>query len=118
MTAAPLGFTYTEQHRHECEVRWVLAMPSRAQRTAYLDPMPKWRGEAATQRLREAVTESCARLIASSILAPLIPNRPSSPQSHEFSPLPANMGASSHAARMSTHVRTRARGQRGRFRQP
>jgi hypothetical protein len=32
-----LGYTYSEEHRHECEVRWVLALPSREARRAYIE---------------------------------------------------------------------------------
>jgi hypothetical protein len=50
------GFTYSDEHRHQCEVRFVLAMPSRAQRADYLDErLDKKRGAAAAQRLRDDV---------------------------------------------------------------
>lgn len=32
----PRGYTYTPQWRHECEVRYVLAMPTKAARQRYL----------------------------------------------------------------------------------
>lgn len=54
----PRGFTYTEQHRHECEVRFVLAMPSRARRAEYLDGVTHRRGQAAGDALRQAVAEA------------------------------------------------------------
>jgi hypothetical protein len=49
----PRGFTYSEQHRHECEVRHVAALPTRAERAAYLDErLERKRGKAAADRLR------------------------------------------------------------------
>ncbi|MCQ0032563.1 DUF7696 family protein [Burkholderia glumae] len=44
-----------EQRRHECEVRHVLAMPSRAVRKAYLLQVESKRGADASRRLREDV---------------------------------------------------------------
>ncbi len=46
------GFTYTEQHRHDCEVRYVMKMPSRALRAEYLDSLVKWRGQAAVDCIK------------------------------------------------------------------
>jgi len=47
-------FLYSEAHRHECEVRYVLALPP-ASRRPYLDLVLKKRGEARTLRLVTAV---------------------------------------------------------------
>ncbi|KHJ64681.1 DUF7696 family protein [Burkholderia glumae] len=44
-----------EQRRHECEVRHVLAMSSRAVRKAYLLSVESKRGADAARRLREDV---------------------------------------------------------------
>lgn len=56
MSPAPdRGHTFTEQYRHECEVRYVLAMPTRLQRAAYLDSLVKYRGQASADRLRADV---------------------------------------------------------------
>jgi len=44
--------TYSEQHRHECEVRWVAALPTPARRRAYLDSIEQRRGKPAADRLR------------------------------------------------------------------
>lgn len=52
---APGGATWSEEHRHACEVRYVLAMPSREERAAYLDALPRFRGKAAAERLRADV---------------------------------------------------------------
>ena len=49
------GHTYSEQYRHECEVRYVLAMPSREQRAEYLDSLVRKRSAAAAERLRQDV---------------------------------------------------------------
>lgn len=42
----------TEQHRHECEARFVSAMPSDAARREYLAGVARRRGPEAAQRLR------------------------------------------------------------------
>ena len=44
--------TYSEQRRHECEVRMILNMSSRIQRKGYLDGVEAKRGKAAADRLR------------------------------------------------------------------
>lgn len=49
------GVTYSERWRHECEVRHVVSLPTREERAAYLDALPKHRAAAAVQRLREDV---------------------------------------------------------------
>jgi len=65
----PRGFTYSEQHRHQCEVRYVLRLPSRMARWAYVEgataPDGKpirgvrhLRGDAAADRLRDAVRDA------------------------------------------------------------
>jgi hypothetical protein len=46
--------THSEEHRHACEVRAVLAMPT-GQRKVFLDLVEKKRGAAAAQQLRNAV---------------------------------------------------------------
>ena len=38
------GYTWTEQYRHECEVRYVAAMPTRQQRADYLDAIEQRKG--------------------------------------------------------------------------
>lgn len=50
------GYTWTEQYRHECEVRFLLSMPTRAQRAAYLDGLERKRGDAAVARLKADLT--------------------------------------------------------------
>lgn len=45
--------TYSEAWRHECEIRFVLAMPSRERRAAYLELIEKHRGKAAADRMKE-----------------------------------------------------------------
>lgn len=47
----PAGDTWTEKHRHECEVRYVAAMRSRSRIKAYVDGVAKVRGEEAANRL-------------------------------------------------------------------
>lgn len=42
-----------EAKRHACEVDYVLAMPSKAERNAYLALVAKARGQAAADRLRD-----------------------------------------------------------------
>ena len=54
----PRGPTYSERHRHACEVRYVLAMPNKERRRAYLDAVEKLRGKAAAQRLRDDVLKA------------------------------------------------------------
>lgn len=41
-----------EQHRHECEVRWVVALPTNDRRAAYLAGVRERRGDVAGERLR------------------------------------------------------------------
>lgn len=47
-----------EQRRHECEVRHVLGMTSRAVRKAYLLQVEAKRGAEAARQLREAVEKA------------------------------------------------------------
>ena len=58
----PRGFSYTEAWRHQCEVRFVLALP-RAERAAYVDSTAKYRTPDAVERLRHDVVDAyrCAR---------------------------------------------------------
>jgi hypothetical protein len=55
---ASRGPTYTEAHRHACEVRYVLAMPDKNRRRAYLEGVEKARGKSAADRLREGVMKA------------------------------------------------------------
>jgi len=49
------GFTYSEQHRHECEVRYLCGL-TEYERRAFLDEkLDKKRGFAGAQKLRLAV---------------------------------------------------------------
>lgn len=48
--------TWTEAHRHACEVRYVRAMRWDAEREDYLTGVAKQRGAAAAQRLRRDVS--------------------------------------------------------------
>lgn len=54
------GWTYSEQHRHECEVRYVAGMSTREQRRAYLDGVRAKRGAAAADKLRDDVLRAWA----------------------------------------------------------
>lgn len=54
------GFTYTEQHRHECEVRHVMALPTRQARADYIASITKRRGEAAGERMRADLSTAWA----------------------------------------------------------
>ncbi len=65
------GFTYTEQHRHLCEVRYVLNLPTRMARLAYIDGaigpdgarikgIRQVRGDQAADRLRDDVRDAWA----------------------------------------------------------
>lgn len=49
------GFTWTEQHRHECEVRHVGTLPGHEARREYLDGVERKRGKAAADALRADV---------------------------------------------------------------
>lgn len=53
--------TYTEQFRHECEVRAVVAMASNARRRSYLEKVEKRRGAAAADRIRTEAWELMRR---------------------------------------------------------
>lgn len=54
-TMDPRGWTYSDEYRYQCEVRYVLAMPSAERRRAYLDGVQAARGKAAADRLRADV---------------------------------------------------------------
>lgn len=47
--------TYSKAWRHECEVRYVVNLPTIERRRDYLDAITKRRGEAAGRRLRDDV---------------------------------------------------------------
>ena len=49
------GPTWTEAHRHACEVRYVMGMPTRDQRAGFLDGVERRRGKPAADRLRDDV---------------------------------------------------------------
>jgi hypothetical protein len=57
-TDDPRGHTYTEAHRHACEVRYVLSMQSKDRRRDYLAGVEKARGKPAADRLREGVMKA------------------------------------------------------------
>lgn len=46
---------YSESHRHDCEVRYVAAMPTPSRRNEYLAGVRKERGNAAADRLMAGV---------------------------------------------------------------
>lgn len=50
------GYTYSEEWRHACEIRMVLAMPSRERRAAYLALVERHRGKAAADRMKAELT--------------------------------------------------------------
>lgn len=52
------GFTYSEQWRHECEVRYVMRLPTRERRAAYLEHVRKHRGSDAAARLMVDVQQA------------------------------------------------------------
>lgn len=52
------GPTYSEEHRHACEVRYVVSLPDKHKRRAHLDAVEKLRGKAAAQRLRDDVLKA------------------------------------------------------------
>lgn len=47
------GRTYTEAFRHECEVRYVVGLPSNERRAEYLEKVFEKRGRKAYKRLRK-----------------------------------------------------------------
>lgn len=47
-----IPYTYSESYRHECEVRWIAALPTTARRRAYLDAIEQRRGKPAADKLR------------------------------------------------------------------
>ena len=67
--AAP-GPTYSEQFRHECEVRYVADLPGTAARVEYLRMVVDKRGYPAGKRLRDdAVAELKRRREATAVAA-------------------------------------------------
>ena len=50
-----------EAHRHQCEIDYVLAMRSQAERNEYLALVAKARGQAAADRLRDAAMAAWKR---------------------------------------------------------
>lgn len=50
-------YTYTEQYRHECEVRMIVNMKFKSDRVRYLEGVEKARGKIAADRLRKSVLE-------------------------------------------------------------
>lgn len=57
--------TYTEAHRHACEVRFVISLPSNERRKAYLEAVADFRGHEAYQRLRRDAWNALQALSAS-----------------------------------------------------
>ena len=55
------GPTYSEEHRHACAVRYVMSLPDKQRRRAYLDAVEKLRGKAAAERLRDGVLKAWKR---------------------------------------------------------
>lgn len=55
------GHTYSDQYRHECEVRYVLSLPGKERRRAYLEAVDKLRGKAAGDRLRQDILKAWKR---------------------------------------------------------
>lgn len=49
------GPTWSDAHRHACEVRYVLALPGRLARRVHLDGIERRRGAVAADRLRADV---------------------------------------------------------------
>ena len=52
LCADPPGATYTEAHRHACEVRYLAGMATHRERAAFLRGVAKARGAPAADRLR------------------------------------------------------------------
>lgn len=50
--------TASEAWRHECEVRFVLAMPGREARGKYINGVEKRRGSVAAERLRQDISRA------------------------------------------------------------
>ena len=44
--------SYSEEWRHECEARWILALPSLDERRAWLQSLEKRRGQAHVDQLK------------------------------------------------------------------
>ena len=53
--------TYTEDFRHECEARYVAALPSNDRRAEYLDKVHDARGDVEYFRLRSAAWREIQR---------------------------------------------------------
>lgn len=51
LTGQPID-TYSEAWRHECECRWLLALPGKHERHAFLAKVAAKRGQAAADRLK------------------------------------------------------------------
>ena len=49
------GYTWSQEWRHICEVRFIIDMPTRDRRTAYLEGIARRRGQAAANALRRDV---------------------------------------------------------------
>jgi hypothetical protein len=47
--------TASEDHRHECEARWILNLPRKHDRLDYLELVGKRRGPAAVTRLEKSI---------------------------------------------------------------
>jgi hypothetical protein len=50
--------TYSEAWRHECEINFVLRMPTRERSAAYLALVERHRGKAAADRMEEELTRA------------------------------------------------------------
>ena len=50
-------YTYTEQYRHECEVRMIVNMKFKSDRVRYLEGVEKARGKIAADRLRKSILD-------------------------------------------------------------
>ncbi len=49
------GWTYSRRYRHECEVRWIAALPSDRERSKFLNGVYDKRGPEAATLLRKDV---------------------------------------------------------------
>lgn len=50
-----------EEHRRQCEARWVLSLPTKSARQVYLDAVEKRRGKAAAEYLKTEVMNQWRR---------------------------------------------------------
>ena len=55
------GPTYTDEYRQPCEGRYVVALPGRDRRRAYLEAVERLRGKAAAERLRADILTAWKR---------------------------------------------------------